>query len=128
MRFQNIIRTQLIIAGLANVLLFPGATKAQDISNSPSAARFAQPIAAQGDGNSFSTLPSAQATPTMAAIDGPVTGQHNTDEQEPSAILIWTGAALIWIGAIGIYARGPAKHLTRELRSLRESNTSSPGD
>jgi hypothetical protein len=40
----------------------------------------------------------------MAAIDGPVTGQQTTDEQEPSAILIWIGAALIWIGAIGIYA------------------------
>jgi len=27
----------------------------------------------------------------------------------------------MWIGAIGLYARGPAKHLTRELRALRES-------
>ena len=27
----------------------------------------------------------------------------------------------MWIGAIGLYARGPARHLTRELRALRES-------
>ena len=39
----------------------------------------------------------------------------------PARRWIWIGAALMWIGAIGLYARGPAKHLTRELRALRES-------
>ena len=119
MRFQNVIRTQLVIAGLGTALLFPGVTKAQEISNAtfddgPNGAPLARPVAAQGTGNSVSA-------PAMTAIDGPVRGQQTTDEREPSAILIWIGAALVWIGAIGLYARGPAKHLTRELRSLRES-------
>ena len=126
MRSQNVIGTQLVITGLAIALLFPGVTKAQEMSNAtfddgPNAAPFARPVAAQGTGNSVSALPSAQATPAMTAIDGAVRGQQTTDEQEPSAILIWIGAALTWIGAIGLYARGPAKLLTRELRSLRES-------
>ena len=118
MRFQNVIRTQLVIAGLGTALLFPGVKKAQEISNTtfddgPNGAPLARPVAAQGTGNSVSV-------PAMTAIDGPVRGQQTTDEREPSAILIWIGAALVWIGAIGLYARGPAKHLTRELRSLRE--------
>ena len=124
MRFQNVIRMQLVIAGLGTALLFPALTKAQEISNTafddgPNAAPFARPVAAQGAGNSVSALPSAQTTPAMTAIHAPVTGQQTTDEQEPSASLIWIGAALVWIGAIGLYARGPAKRLTRELRSLR---------
>jgi len=126
MRFQNVIRTQLVIAGLGTALLFPGVTKAQEISNTtfddgPNGAPLARRVAAQGTGNSVSAPPSAQAAPAMTAIDGPVQGQQTTDERESSAILIWIGAALVWIGAIGLYARGPAKHLTRELRSLRES-------
>ena len=133
MRFQSIIRTQLVIAGLGTVLLFPGVTKGQEISNTtfddgPNTAPFAQPVPAQGADNSFSSLPSANATPAMAAIDGPVTAQQTTDGHESSAILIWIGAALMWIGAIGLYARLRAKHLTRELRSLRESHTAAPGD
>jgi len=116
MRFQNVIRMQLVIAGLGTALLFPGVTKAQEISNTafddgPNAAPFAQPVAAQGAGNSVSALPSAQATPAMTAIDGPVRGQQTADEQEPSAILIWIGAALTWIGAIGLYAsRSSSRH------------------
>ena len=116
MKFQNIMQTQLVIAGLATVLLFPGVTKGQEITNTPfddgpNAAPFARPVAAQGAGNSVSALPSAQATPAMTAIDGPVRGQQTADEQEPSAILIWIGAALTWIGAIGLYAsRSSSRH------------------
>jgi len=131
MKFQTIMQTQLVIAGLATVLLFPGVTKAQEISNTafddgPNTAPFDQPVPAQGAASSFSTLPSA--TPAMAPIDGPFTGQQTTDEQKPSTILIWIGTVLVWIGAIGLYASGPAKHLPRELRFLRDSHTSAPGD
>jgi hypothetical protein len=120
MRLQNVIRMPLVIAGLGTALLLPGVTKAYEISNTafdndPNAA----PVVAQGAGNSVSALPSAQTTRAMTAIQAPVTGQQTTDEQEPSANLIWIGAALVWIGAIGLYAGGPAKRLTRELRSLR---------
>jgi len=133
MKFQANMQTQLIIAGLATVLLFSGQAKGQEISNTafddgPNAVPFAQPVAAQGAGNSVSKLPSALATPAKATIDGPVTAQQTTDEEESSTILIWFGAALMWIGAIGLYARGPAKLLTRELRSLRDSHASTPGD
>ena len=142
MKFQNIMQTQLgiavlatvllVIAVFATVLLFPGFTKAQEISNTafddnPNTAPFDQPVPGQGAASSSSTLRSACATRTMAPIDCPMTGQ-TTDKQGPSAILIWIGAVLIGIGAIGLYARRPAKHLTRELRFLRDSHTSAPGD
>jgi hypothetical protein len=126
MKLQNIMRTQLVIAGLAivllviavlaTVLLFPGVTKAQEISNT-----------------AFDVL-SACATRTMAPIDCPITG-HTTDKQGPSAILIWTGAVLIGLGAINLYVRRPVKHLMCELRYLteirkivRDSHTSPFGD
>jgi len=133
MRLQYVIRTQLVIAGLGTALLFPGAAKAQEISNTtfddgPNAAPFTQPVLPQGTANSVSTQQRTQATPAIAEIDGPVNGQETTDEQEPSAILIWIGAGLMWIGAIGLYAKGPAKRFTRELRSLRESYTSTLSD
>ena len=100
MKFQNVMQTQLAIAGLATALLFPGVTKGQEISNTafddgPNTVPFAQPVPAQGAGNSLSELPSALATPAKAAIDGPVTGQRTTDEQQQSTILIWIGAALV---------------------------------
>ena len=106
MRYQSVMRTQLIIGGLATVLLFPGVTKGQEISNTafddgPNAVPFAQPVSPQA---------------------APVAAQETAVEQERSAVLIWIGVALVWIGAIGLYARGPAKLLTRELRSLRDSH------
>ena len=114
MKFQNIMQTQLVIAGLATVLLFPGVTKGQEISNTdfddgPNAAPFAQPVPAQGAGNSLSAPPSAQASTAKAAIDRPVTAPRTSDAQERSTILIWIGAVLVWIGAIGLYAKASRK-------------------
>jgi hypothetical protein len=53
MKFQNIMQTQMGIAVLATVLLFPGVTKAQEISNTalddnPNTAPFDQPVPGQG--------------------------------------------------------------------------------
>ena len=125
MKFQNIMQTQmgiavlatvlLVIAVLATVLLFPGVTKAQEISNTacddnPNTAPFDQPVPGQGAASSSSTLRSACATRTMAPIDCPITGQ-TTDKQGPSAILIWIGAVLIGIGAIGLYCEAYRKTL-----------------
>src|SRR5215469_9857191 len=105
MKFQKIMQTQLVIAGLATVLLFPGVTKGQEISNTafddgPNAVPFAQPVSAQA---------------------APVAARQTALEQERSAVLIW-------IGAIGLYARGLAKRLTRALRSLGDSHSSAPGN
>ena len=133
MRFQSIMRTQLVVAGLAAVLSVPGVSRAQEISNTafddgPNVAPFAQPVAAQGAASSLSKLPSASDTPEMVASDAPVAAQKNIGEDETSAILIWIGAALVWIGAIGIYFLGPAKHFARELRVFRNSPAATPGD
>jgi hypothetical protein len=125
-RFQNIIRTQLVIGGLGTVLLFAGVTKAQEIFNTtfddgPYVAPFDLPVAAPGADNSGSKSLIAQATPAMAAAcrRRPDPRQQTTDEKEPSAIQIWMVGALMWIGAIVLYARGPAKLLVRGLRFLR---------
>jgi len=137
MKFQNIMHTQLVIAALATVLsviavlatvlLFPGVTKGQEIYNTvfddgPNTAPFDQPVPGQGAASSSSTLPGACATRTMAPIDClNYRAKPRELSRGPSAILIWIGAVLIGIGAIGLYARRPVKRLTRELRYLIET-------
>jgi hypothetical protein len=67
----------------------------------------------------------------MAAINASLSGSAPTpsanDRQEPSAAMMWFGVVLVWIGSIGVYAHGPAKRLTRELRALKAPDISTSG-
>jgi hypothetical protein len=130
MNFQNMIRSGLVIAGLGAALAFPGSVWAQEITNSsfsdgPNVVALAQPAAtAQSTDANSNAIPGpqvVQASTASAAIAQP---QPRSDEQEPNAGLMWAGVALVWIGAIGMYAYGPAKRFAQQIRSLRNSAVS----
>ena len=108
MRFQNAIRTQLLIIGLGAAFLLPGVAKAQEIVNTGFA-----------DGPFVEAM---EQTSTAGAAHVEVQAnsvtQQGDNSEEQSARLIWIGTVLIWIGAIGIYASGPALRFAREIQSL----------
>ena len=111
MRFQKMVRTQLFIAGLGAALLFAVGTKAQEIVNTEFAdGPYVRPMDNQA--------PAASVAPVEVQADS--AAQQVDNGEEPSARLIWTGTVLIWIGAIGIYAGGPARRFAREIQSLSE--------
>jgi len=133
MNFQNMIRSGLVIAGLGAALSFPGSVWAQEITN----ARFsdgmnvvaiAQPTAtAQSTVANSNALPGPQVVQASTTSAADALPQPTSDEQEPNAGLIWAGVVLVWIGAVGIYAFGPAKRFAEQIRSLRHSDVSTRG-
>jgi hypothetical protein len=136
MKFENLIRTHLAIAGFVAVLSFGGATRAQEIENTtfddgPNVAPFNQPVATEDAVNVsvVAVLPGSQATRAMASI-GALTNAATklfapqaNDQQESSVGLIWTGIFRVSVDTVGRYANGPARRLARELRSLSNSYT-----
>jgi hypothetical protein len=129
MNFQNMIRSGLVIAGLGAALSFPGSVWAQEITNArfsdgPNVVALAQPAAtAQSAANSHA-LPGPQVVQASTASAADALPQPTSDEQEPNAGLMWAGVVLVWIGAVGIYAYGPAKRFAEQIRSLRNSDVS----
>jgi hypothetical protein len=128
MNFQNMIRSGLLIAGLGAALSFPGWVSAQEITNArfsdgPNVVALAEPsVTAQSTVANSNALPGPQVVQASTASAAEALPQQPTsDEQEPNEGLMWAGVALVWIGAIGIYACGPAKRLTEQIRSLRNS-------
>jgi hypothetical protein len=130
MNFQNMIRSGLVIAGLGAALSLPGSVWAQEITNArfsdgPNVVALAQPAAtAQSAAANSDALPGPQVVQASAASAADALPQPTSDEQEPNAGLIWAGVVLVWIGAIGIYAYGPAKRCAEQIRSLRNSPVS----
>ena len=107
MRFQKILRTQMIITGLGAALLFAGSVKAQEITNTefndgPYVTAFAQPKAAV----------SAQVTPAStpvneygrmsaaATISMPVVSDEGT--LASSEIERWAVAGILFMGLVVI--------------------------
>ena len=140
MKFENLIRTHLAIAGFVAVLSFGGATRAQEIENTtfddgPNVAPFNQPVAIEEavKVSVVTVLPVSEATRAMASIGAlrnaaaKVFAPQANDGQEPPAGLIWTGIFRVSVDTVGHYANGPARRFARELRSLRNSYTSPLG-
>jgi hypothetical protein len=120
MTFGKAMRVQVMVAGLGMALFCAGATRAQEIVNvsfddGPNVATLAQP--APSAANAATVTASHPMTPTtqLPAAAEPMS------ETEPSDKTLWIGAALVWLGAIGMYFSGPAKRFARELRAVRES-------
>ena len=67
-------------------------------------------VSPQSYGRPYSLAAIPHAAAHVEASPPPVARQ-GIDEEERSARLIWTGTILIWIGAIGIYALGPARRV-----------------
>jgi len=139
MRFQKLIRTQLAVAGFAVALSLAGGAKAQEIENTtfddgPYVAPFTQTAPPQDASNAsaipalpgsqanHTTEPTSASTNASAQVSAPV--QQASVEQVPSAPMVWAGAAVVSIIAVGLYARGSGKRLTRDVRSPRSPCTS----
>jgi len=113
MRLQKRFVTRLFIVGLGAALLFAVGTKAQEIVNT----QFADsPFVEAMDQASTANLAHIEVQANSAA-------RQDDNSEKQSAILLWTGTALIWVGAIGIYAGGPAQRFAREIQSLSKLYT-----
>jgi hypothetical protein len=120
MTFGKAMRVQVMVSGLGMALLCAGVTKAQEIVNQsfddgPNVATLAQPAAPAANAATVTTSQSMNSNTELPAAAAPMS------EAEPSDKTLWIGAALVWLGAIGMYFSGPAKRFARELRAMRES-------
>ena len=114
MAFGKAMRVQMMAAGLGLSLFCAGATKAQEIVNTsfddgPNVAGLAQPAALAAN------VMASQSTNAQFPV-----APEPVSEAEPSEKLLWIGASLVWLGAIGMYLSGPAKRFALEIRALRE--------
>ena len=118
MQFGKMMRIRVVVVGLGVAFLCAGATKAQEIVNStfddgPNVEALAPSV----------TAPSTQpmtSTGQAVAPQAPVQTAEPASETE-SNTLLWFGASLVWLGAIGMYFSGPAKRFALEMHALRES-------
>jgi len=120
MTFEKAMRVQVMVAGLGMALFCAGATNAQEIVNTsfddgPNVAALAQPAASAA---SAATVTSSQAVTANTQLPA---AAEAVSETEPSEKMIWIGAALVWVGAIGMFFSGPAKRFANEMSAVRES-------
>ena len=120
MTFGKAMRVQVMVVGLGMALFCAGATSAQEIVNTsfddgPNVAALAQPAAPAA---SAVAVTSSQAVTANAQLPA---AAEAVSETEPSEKMIWIGAALVWVGAIGMFFSGPAKRFANEMRAVRES-------
>jgi hypothetical protein len=125
MKFQNIIRSGLVIAGLGAVLAFPGSVWAQEITNSTFSAganmvALDQPAAtAQSTDANVNALPGPQAAQASEVIAASAQPRPGSNEQEPTEGSMWAGVAFLWISAAAAFAYAAAKRFVDRVRSVR---------
>jgi hypothetical protein len=130
MKFQNMIRSGLVIAGLGAVMAFPGSVWAQEITNTtfsdgPNVVALEQPNAtAQSTDLNSNALPGPEAAKASAAIASAAKTQPINNEQEPTEGSMWAGVAFLWISAAAVFAYVPAKRFADRIRALRNSTVS----
>lgn len=131
MRFQKMLRTQMIITGLGAALLFAGSVKAQEITNTefsdgPNVTAFAQPtqsISAQVTPASTPVMNEYQAMNAVATISMPVASDDGT--LASSEIERWAVAGILFVALVVILfycaselsALAELKRANRSLRS-----------
>jgi hypothetical protein len=128
MKFQKMLRTQMVITGLGAVLLFAGSAKAQEITNvefsdGPYVTAFAQPAQAVSAEASPASTPVMTGTETMqtaAAVSFPVVPDDGAVAS--SEVESWIVAGLLFI-ALGIIMFYCAAELSA-LAELKRANSS----
>jgi hypothetical protein len=123
MKFYNIVRTSLIVAGFsAALVLLPASVKAQEITNTefndgPNVTTLAQPSVEQ---TTINTMPSSQALQASESITASVQPEQASFIQVPAPSDKWVSTSLlVGIGAIALYALAEAKRANRVLNSYR---------
>ena len=130
MKFQNIIRSGLVMAGLGTALAFPGSVWAQEITNStfsdgPHVVALEQPAAtAQATDANVNALPGPQAAQASMAIAASAQPRPGSNEQQPTEGSMWAGVAFLWISAAAAFAYAGAKRFVERVRHLRNSPVS----
>jgi hypothetical protein len=120
---QNMIRTQLLIAGVGLALSSAGGAGAQEITNTqfadgPYTEAFTQPIPAN-PGAADSQAPKTLAT--TGRVDNP-SGNEPTKQWYPSGRAMWIGVAVVWVSlALGIYFASLARRFGPPLPSVASS-------
>jgi hypothetical protein len=125
MKFENIIRKGLIVAGFSTALvLLPASVKAQEISNTeftdgPNVTALAQPSVSQQAVTT--TMPSSQALQANESISSAYAPSEQASLiQVPAPSEAWvTAALLVGILLIALYALAEAKRANRVLNSTR---------
>ena len=108
MRFQKILRTQMIITGLGAALLFAGSVNAQEITNTefndgPYVTAFAQPkqsVSAQVTPASTPVMNEFEAKSAVATISMPVVSDDGT--LASSAVERWAVAGILFVAVVVI--------------------------
>ena len=108
MRFQKMLRTQMIITGLGAALLFAGSAKAQEITNTefndgPYVTAFAQPtqsVSAQVTPASTPVMNEFDAMGAVATISMPVVSDDGT--LASSAVERWAVAGILFVAVVVI--------------------------
>jgi hypothetical protein len=130
MKFQNIIRSGLVLTGISAALAFPGSVWAQEITNStfsdgPYVVALAQPAAtAQSTDANVNALPGPQAVQASLAIAASAQPRPSSNEQEPTEGSMWAGVAFLWIAATAVFAYAAARRFLDRVRSFRNSPVS----
>jgi hypothetical protein len=129
MKFQNMLRTQMVITGLGAALLFAGSAKAQEITNTefsdgPYVTAFAQPAqphSAQASPASTPVMTESQTMQTLASVGMPVLSDDGGTVAS-SEVERWIVAGLLFI-ALGIIMFYCAAELSA-LAELKRANRS----
>jgi len=131
MKLQNIIRTQLVLAGLGAALLFAGFASAQEIVNvdfgdGSNTVAIEQPATAQptlvpNPAQAASAVVKSEDTNNTTLTDSLVGGDSLV--QDPTAGAWLTTTLLICMALIAVYALAEAKHEERTFRSRRRTYT-----
>jgi len=129
MKFQRMLRTQMVIAGLGAALLFAGSAKSQEITNTefndgPYVTAFAQPaqpVSAQTSPASTPVMTASQTMPTVAAVGMPLVPDDG-GVVASSEVEGWIVAGLLFI-ALGIIMFYCASELSA-LAELKRANRS----
>lgn len=126
MNLQNLIRTQLLIAGVGLAILSAGSVRAQEITNTqfadgPYTEAFTQPVPAN-PGIVASTDSEAEKTlATTGYVDSP-SGNARTERSYRSEGVMWIVVALIWVSvALGIFFASLARRFGPSLPSVGSS-------
>jgi hypothetical protein len=134
MESRNKVRVGLIAVGMAAAaLVFCGTTKAQEITNArfsdgPNVVAF-ESTASQVTANSSVSSAATSSQSAAKAMDSAALNDaaaRQDSYNRGTSMLIWGGAGLVWIGAVGLYAGGPAKRFTEKLRAMRKQYAADP--